>query len=121
MDASAELTWQPFSPAAVEDARKRGQPVFIDFTADWCINCKANEYAVLNTEAVQAEFKRKNVLLLKADWTDGNPLITEWLHKFDRVGVPVYVIYDGKGGPPDVLPEILTKNIVLRHLRDLES
>lgn len=119
--AEANGPWKPFAPETLAAAIARGQPVFIDFTADWCINCKANEFAVLNTDAVQAEFEKKDVLLLKADWTDGNPLITEWLHKFDRVGVPVYVIYNGRDEEPDVLPEILTKKTVLDRLHAIGS
>ena len=110
------LTWEPFSPERVQAAIESGQPVFIDFTADWCINCKVNESLVINTAPVSAAFKAKNFLLLKADWTNGDAVITEWLHKFNRVGVPVYVIYNGKSPEPDVLPEILTQKLVLERL-----
>ena len=111
------LTWQPFSPDRVNAAIQSGQPVFIDFTADWCINCKVNENLVINTAPVHAAFKEKNFLLIKADWTNGDPVITEWLHKYGRVGVPVYVIYNGRSATPDVLPEVLTQNLVLERLR----
>lgn len=111
------LTWQPFSPERVNAAIQSGQPVFIDFTADWCINCKVNEKLVINTAPVHAAFKEKNFLLIKADWTNGDPVITEWLHKYGRVGVPVYVIYNGKSATPDVLPEVLTQSLVLERLR----
>ena len=67
--------------------------VFIDFTAQWCINCKANEAAVLNTAPVAAAFQEKHVLTLRADWTDFDPVITQWLKKFDRIGVPLYVLF----------------------------
>jgi thiol:disulfide interchange protein len=111
------LTWEPFSPQRVEEAIERKQPVFIDFTADWCLNCKVNEHVVLDTEPVRAVFKEKQFLLLKADWTNGDAVITDWLHKFNRVGVPVYVVYNGHSPEPDVLPEILTQKLVLERLK----
>ena len=115
------LTWHPFSPEQIEAAIKAGQPVFLDFTADWCINCKYNERVVINTAPVLAEFKAKGFLLVKADWTNGDPVITEWLHRFNRVGVPVYVIYNGKTPEPDILPEVLTQGLLLERLRAVEG
>ena len=116
-----DLTWETFSPDRVAAAIGTGQPMFIDFTADWCINCKVNESVVLDSDAVRSVLKAKNFLLLRADWTDGDPVITEWLHRFNRVGVPVYVIYNGKSSTPDVLPEILTKKLVLERLHAVGS
>ena len=100
----------------MDTVAKSGRPVFIDFTADWCLNCRANERAILATEPVRAAFKAKNFLLFKADWTNGDEVITNWLHQFNRVGMPVYVIYNGKSPEPDVLPEILTQKLVLERL-----
>jgi thiol:disulfide interchange protein DsbD len=107
------ITWEPFSPDRVEAARKAGQPVFIDFTAAWCANCILNERTVLNTTAIGAAFKEKKVLTLKADWTDFDPVITEWLKKFDRIGVPVYVLYRPGEEAPVVFPELLKQKLVL--------
>jgi thiol:disulfide interchange protein DsbD len=115
------LTWEPFTPQRVEEAIAWRQPVFIDFTADWCVNCKYNESVVLESDAVRAVFKEKNFLLLKADWTNADPVITEWLHKFNRVAVPVYVIYNGRSAEPDVLPEILTRKLVLERLKAVDG
>jgi len=65
---------------------------------------------------VKAALAEKKVVMLKADWTNGDPTITEWLKKFNRIGVPVYVIYASPDEPPAVLPEILTQNILLQAL-----
>ena len=105
--------FDPF-PQRLETALKSGKIVFVDFTAEWCINCKVNEKAVINSTAVQNAFKEDGVLFLKADWTNGNPEITSLLKRFGRAGVPLYVIYPaGEPGQPVVLPELLTQQIVL--------
>jgi thiol:disulfide interchange protein DsbD len=116
---SVGITWEPFSPGRVEEARKEGRPVFIDFTAEWCPNCKVNEGAVLNTQAVAAAFKDKNVLTIRADWTDFDPVISQWLKKFDRIGVPLYVLYVPGEEAPVIFSELLTKKLVLDALATL--
>ena len=115
------IAWEPFTPARLEEALRARQAVFIDFTANWCLNCKYNEKFVIDTEPVRALIAEKKVLMLKADWTNGDPLITEWLKKFNRIGVPVYVIYTAPDEPPVVLPEILTQNILLQALSRVRS
>jgi len=113
------IPWQPFSPARLEQALASGTPVFIDFTADWCLNCKYNEKFVLETAPVRAAFREKNVLAIKADWTNGDEEITRMLKQFGRVGVPAYVLYPGGKQEPAVLPELLTKGVLLEHLGKL--
>lgn len=104
---------EAFEPA-LQTALKSGRIVFVDFTAEWCINCKVNEKLVLKSEAVQQAFKKENVLFLKADWTNGAADITKVLKQFGRAGVPLYVIYPAaSSGQPIVLPELLTQQIVL--------
>ena len=91
-----------------------GQPVFIDFTAAWCLSCQVNERAVLKSEDVEKALVKNHVQLLKADWTQYDPVITRELAAVGRSGVPTYVIYPpGKVSNPDVLPELLTKGAVL--------
>ena len=98
----------------LETALKSDRIVFVDFTAEWCINCKVNEKRVLESEAVRRVFKEKNVDVLKADWTTGNPEITQLLKQFGRAGVPLYVIYPAdRSVEPIVLPELLTQQMVL--------
>ncbi|WP_089408654.1 protein-disulfide reductase DsbD family protein [Granulicella rosea] len=107
------LTWAPYSQAAVDAARKDGHPVFIDFTAAWCLSCQVNERLVLKSDEVQKDLRDRKVTLLKADWTKYDETITQALAAVGRSGVPTYVIYPAGSGAPDVLPEVLTKAIVL--------
>ena len=115
------IPWEPFTPERLKQALESGRPVFIDFTADWCWNCKYNEKVVLETEPVRAAFREKKIIALKADWTNGDPVITNMLKEFNRAGVPVYVIYLPGSPEPVVLPEILTQSVVLRYLADIKS
>ncbi|QNI38071.1 protein-disulfide reductase DsbD family protein [Edaphobacter albus] len=111
------LTWQPYSEQALNQARAEGKPVFIDFTAAWCLSCQVNERLVLRSADVQHEFAKNKVLLLKADWTKYDAEITKQLASVGRSGVPTYVIYPVGKGAADVLPELLTKDIVLTALK----
>jgi thiol:disulfide interchange protein DsbD len=111
------LTWQPYSQQALEQARAAGHPVFIDFTAAWCLSCQVNERVVLKSSDVQKEFRDKNVTLLRADWTQYDAEITKELASVGRSGVPTYVIYPVGNKPGDVLPELLTKDVVLSALK----
>jgi thiol:disulfide interchange protein DsbD len=116
------ISWQASSRERVNKAVSEGQRVFIDFTAEWCANCKVNERFVLDTEPVRAAFKTRKFLLIKVDFTNRDKVIADWIHEFGRVGVPVYVIYDGKSSEPNVLPaQILTKGIIMEQLTTIES
>ncbi len=109
------MTWQPYTEASFAAARDSGKPVFIDFTAAWCLSCKVNEAAVLHSADVENQLSEHHMQLLKADWTQYDPVITRELSSLGRSGVPTYVIYPpGKVSNPDVLPELLTKDIVLK-------
>ena len=114
-----QLTAKPDNfPQKLEFALKSGRIVFVDFTAEWCINCKVNEKTVLNSEAVRRAFKENDVDLIRADWTNGNQEITRLLKQFGRAGVPLYVIYPADGhGQPIVLPELITQQMVLDALK----
>jgi len=107
-------------PAELASALAKHQIVFVDFTADWCVNCKVNEHLVLDSGPVQDAFKQKGVILVKADWTRGDEDITAYLRKYGRAGVPCYVVFS-PDGRPTVLPEVITKDIVLDALSQAAS
>jgi thiol:disulfide interchange protein len=112
--APSELPWQAFSQQSLNNALQAGRPVFVDFTADWCITCKANERFALDTTAVRQAFAQQQVVVLRADWTHGDPEITQILKEHGRAGVPMYLFYPGgKDRPPVVLPELITSQTVL--------
>jgi thiol:disulfide interchange protein len=110
------IRWVSFSEAELQRLRQEGRPVFLDFTADWCLTCKFNERTAINTPAVRDLLEQKGIVPMKADWTNSNPEITRKLAQFDRVGVPFYLFYASGAEEPAVLPELLTEQIVLRAL-----
>ncbi len=112
--AVEEEFWQPFSQAKVDELIAEGRPVFVDFTADWCLICKYNEQTVLDQPAVREAFAAGDVVPIKADWTSADPEITAALKKFGRVGVPFYVFYPKGGGEPVTFPELLTESMVVK-------
>ncbi len=108
------LVWQPYTQQTLDAARAAGHPVFIDFTAAWCLSCQVNERVVLKSAEVQHQFSSHHVTLLRADWTQYDPEITKQLASINRSGVPTYVLYPASvTAAADVLPELLTKPIVL--------
>jgi len=107
------IEWEPFSQQMVEDYRDEGRNVFIDFTAAWCITCKANERIIFSSNRVKDRFEELEFVMVKADWTNRNPEITRALASFGRNGVPLYVIYSEAVDEPMILPELLTPGIVL--------
>jgi len=110
--------WQPYSSAALAEAQTQGKPVFIDFTAAWCLSCQFNEKAVLQDHSVEEELLRRHYVLLRADWTRYDPEITSELSRIGRSGVPTYVIISGPGEKEThVLPELLTRGVVLNAIR----
>lgn len=111
--------WQPWSPAKVDSLVADGKPVFVDFTAAWCLTCQVNKRAVLHRDAVEKAFQDRKVTLLVADWTNKDPVIATQLEALNRSGVPVYALYKNGMKSPVLLPEILTEGIVLEALDDL--
>jgi len=115
---TADPEWLPYTPARMADLAASGRPVFVDFTAAWCVTCQVNKRLVLNTPDVRLAFAQKNVVLVRADWTRRDPDITRALAALGRNGVPVYVLYrPGRG--PILLPEILQQQTVQEALASL--
>ena len=109
------LAWEPYSASRVDQLRAEGRPVFVDFTATWCLTCKWNELGPLSSAEVAAKFREKNVALLKADWTRQDPAITSALEAFGRSSVPLYLYYPPDTmAAPQVLPTLLTTEIIVR-------
>ena len=107
--------WAEWSQDVQRAALARGSPVFVDFTAAWCITCQANKRLVLHDEGVREAFRRQGVVLMRADWTRRDEAIARELARFARSGVPMYVLYDRKG-VAHLLPEILSTRAVLDEL-----
>lgn len=94
LDNNSEPTTNVGLEQKIAAARQAGSPVFIDFTADWCPNCKFFEKTVLKSDAIQAKFKEKNVVFFTADWTNiHDPEVTRMLKSYGAVGIPLYVLY----------------------------
>lgn len=119
---STATLWQPFSPQLVAKYRSEGKPVFVDFTASWCLSCQVNERVVLDRADIQQALKQSGVELVRADWTRHDASIAEALAKLGRSGVPTYVLYSGGAdAPPRILPEVLTPGIVMGALDGLKQ
>ncbi|HUH61935.1 MAG TPA: thioredoxin family protein, partial [Terracidiphilus sp.] len=113
------LGWQPWSADAASRYQAQGRPVFVDFTASWCLSCQVNERVALNAPDVQRAFQAGNVALLRADWTREDPAITLALTALGRSGVPVYALYAPGHDDPQLLPQVLTPGIVTEALEKL--
>ncbi|RYY25883.1 MAG: thiol:disulfide interchange protein [Sphingomonadales bacterium] len=102
---------EPFSEARLAQLRAEGRPIFAYFTADWCLTCKVNEKAVIETSAVERALKDGNVAVLVGDWTDGNPELGRFIERHNRAGVPLYLWYKPGQPEPEVLPQLLTQSM----------
>ncbi|MDE2009147.1 MAG: thioredoxin family protein [Candidatus Omnitrophica bacterium] len=111
-----EIHWQRYSSAAVNQARRSGHGVFIDFTADWCINCQVNDRLVLQNRTVVNAFKERGIIAFKADWTKYNPAVSRALAIYGRDSVPFYVYYPPGAAAPVFLPQVITPKTVLERV-----
>ena len=109
--------FEAYSDARLAELREQGQPVFVNMTASWCITCLVNERVALSSESVTEALAANNVTYLKGDWTNNDPAITEVLKRYQTSGVPLYLMYPADPSKPaEVLPQILTENIILNAL-----
>lgn len=118
--ASATDGAAKWSDSAVQDQLKQGHPVFVYFTADWCLSCKVNEAAAIDRSEVRAAFDKAGVKVFAGDWTDGDPVITRFLESNGRAGVPFYLWYV-PGKPPEALPQVLTPAMLIGRAQPLET
>ena len=108
--------------ASVGRVARQGKPVFVDFSAAWCLSCQVNERVVLDRPDVEEAFRKAGVVMMRADWTNHDDTITAALAQLGRSGVPTYALYSG--GPqtaPKLLPEVLTTGIVMDALKNLQA
>ncbi len=118
--AQAADEWQPYDAARVAKLSAAGRPLLVNFTASWCLTCLVNERNAFTDSAVQEVFRNKGVTLMKGDWTNRDPAITQALASFGRAGVPLYVVYNSKPGStePVILPQLLTPSVVQNAFAD---
>jgi thiol-disulfide isomerase/thioredoxin len=114
---AATAAWAPFDEAALRRLVAEGKTVFVDVTAEWCVNCKANEALVLDRPEVAAALHGPNVVAMRADWTRPDPRISDYLARNNRFGIPFNAVY-GPATPRGIaLSEVLTREAVLDALR----
>jgi thiol:disulfide interchange protein DsbD len=115
----AGAVWEQWSSESVSNHLAAGNPVFVDFTASWCLSCQVNERVALTRPEVMKAFADSRVALMKADWTQHDDAISQTLEKLGRSGVPVYALYVPGQATPRLLPEALTPGIVLDAINSL--
>ncbi len=103
----------PFSEARLADLRAKGTPVFLYFTADWCLTCKVNEKAAIERAEVTRAFDKAGIVTLVGDWTNADPAISRFLEARGRSGVPLYLFYPKGAGEPRELPQVLTPDMLV--------
>jgi thiol:disulfide interchange protein DsbD len=113
-NASADVTWEKWSPEAVQALRADNRIIYVDFTARWCATCQANKKLVFHSRDVLDTFAAKKIATLRADWTNQDPQITAELAKYQRNAIPFNLVYLPGEATPKILPEVLTPDIVLK-------
>jgi thiol:disulfide interchange protein len=112
--------YEAYSAARLAELRAQGKPVFVNMTAAWCITCLVNEKVVLGTDGIVQAMADAQVSYLKGDWTNNDPAITAVLRQYETSGVPLYLMFPADASKPaEVLPQILTDNIVREALARL--
>jgi thiol:disulfide interchange protein DsbD len=118
-DPNPSVSWESWTPERVAELQATGTPVFVDFTARWCLTCQVNERVAFHSPTVARAFREAGVVTLRADWTDRSDAIAKVLASYNRAGVPVYALYPRASTSPILLPELLTPSIVLKALQEL--
>jgi thiol:disulfide interchange protein DsbD len=115
--AKGALAFETYSPARLAELRAQGHPVFVNFTAAWCVTCQVNDKVALSGQRVADAFKKAGVVYLVGDWTNRDAVIAQALTEHGRAGVPLYLMYGASGGEAEVLPQILTESAVVDAVR----
>ncbi|MDP2330764.1 MAG: protein-disulfide reductase DsbD family protein [Reyranella sp.] len=113
--------WERFSRERMTAAHAAGKPVFVDFTAAWCITCLVNERVALETPASRKAFEQAGVVKLKGDWTNRDDEITGVLKELGRAGVPLYLLWAPEANQPKILPQVLTEAMILSELSSIQQ
>lgn len=108
-----------YTPQLLNDLREEKALIFLNFTADWCITCKVNEAVALKTSKVRKILSDKDITYIEADWTRKDPVISSALERYGRTGLPLYLLFPSQGEPL-ILPEILTEDILLSYLNEVQ-
>ena len=112
----SDIPYEPYSREKLLEAQAAGKPVFVNYTAAWCVTCQVNEKVAFSTRQVAEAFSKTGTVYLKADWTRRDAKIAAELAEYGRAGVPLYLVYGPHGGEPTILPQLLTGPIVARAL-----
>ncbi|HEX5007832.1 MAG TPA: thioredoxin family protein [Hyphomonadaceae bacterium] len=116
--SAASLAEEAWSPERVAALQAEGRPIFVDFTARWCVTCQVNKATSIDSASVREAFASTNTAFLVADWTNRDSVIAAALAEHGRAGVPLYLVYPASGGDPAVLPQVLTPGLVVKAIRD---
>jgi thiol:disulfide interchange protein len=116
MTSAGAVAAEPWSPGKVAELQAAGRPIFVNFTAAWCVTCQVNERGAFASPAVARAFAKTKAAYLVADWTNRDATIAAALSDQGRIGVPLYLVYDAAGGAPHVLPQLLTPAVVVAAL-----
>ncbi len=114
--SAGAVTAEPWSPGKVVELQAAGRPIFVNFTAAWCVTCQVNERGAFSSPDVAKAFAATKTAYLVADWTNRDAAIASALSQQGRIGVPLYLVYDAAGGAPHVLPQLLTPATVVAAL-----
>lgn len=115
LEDNDQSKWQDYSPERLAELRQSGEAVFINLSADWCITCLVNERIAMGDEFYKT-LEENNITYLKGDWTHKDPQITKLLNQYDRNGVPLYLVFPKGLGAPEILPQLLSKNGLIKAL-----
>jgi thiol:disulfide interchange protein DsbD len=116
--SAASLNEEAWSPERVAALRAEGRPIFVDFTARWCVTCQVNKATSIDSGSVREAFAATNTAFLVADWTNRDSVIASALAEHGRAGVPLYLVYPASGGDPVILPQVLTPGLVVKAIRE---